>query len=190
MKNTKRWISVLVLMILLVQTLPLQALADTGSILTESELQQAMQLAGLETAEDSSKERLSLTLSDSGYHEGMKPDSAWDVPMLNSWLENMRQRELYNLCLQYNEVLTTLDQMKESEPATYTLLTGNAEGAASLARCQALADSATLAEKQAQAYQNRLTENRLIIAQNIEILANSGDSLFDYEKRRYSAQIR
>jgi hypothetical protein len=190
MKNTKRWISVLVLMILLVQTLPLQALADTGSILTESELQQAMQLAGLETAEDSSKERLSLTLSDSGYHEGMKPDSAWDVPMLNSWLENMRQRELYNLCLQYNEVLTTLDQMKESEPATYTLLTGSAEGTASLARCQALADSATLAEKQAQAYQNRLTENRLIIAQNIEILANSGDSLFDYEKRRYSAQIR
>ena len=143
-KNAKRWLSALLMTVLLAQSLPLQALADQGSLLTDSEMRRAMMLAGLETAEDSSEERLSLTFSDSGYHEGMKPGKTWDVPMLSSWLENMYEKRLYNLTLQYNEVLTVLDRKKESDPATYARLMESADAAGSLARCRQMASSAVL----------------------------------------------
>ncbi|MBQ8953539.1 MAG: hypothetical protein IJ048_05445, partial [Clostridia bacterium] len=49
---------------------------------------------------------------------------------------------------------------------------------------------AEYAEEQARLLHQRLGENTVVIENNTEMLANGADSLFDYEKARYSEQIR
>ena len=106
MRIMRRLTAALLMMTLLIQVFPLNALADVGSPITQAELEQALQIAGLRvaTAERqtaqalfagndvlgaSSDDPVRIEAEESGYHEGMKPDETWDAQMFLDWLDEL-----------------------------------------------------------------------------------------------------
>ena len=104
----KKWIAAILTLVMLAQALPWTAFADavaTGQMITDSELQRALQIAGLQTvsggvsanAEGSGPFRLEA--KESGYHAGMKPNETWDAQMLMDWLDDTLTRAIYNVII-------------------------------------------------------------------------------------------
>lgn len=88
MRIMRRLTAALLMMTLLIQVFPLNALADVGSPITQAELEQALQIAGLrvataerQTAQDlfasngvlgaSSDDPVRIEPEESGYHNGI-----------------------------------------------------------------------------------------------------------------------
>jgi len=192
----KKWIAAILTLVMLAQALPWTAFADAvaaGQMITDSELQRALQIAGLQTvsggvsanAEGSGPFRLEA--KESGYHAGMKPNETWDAQMLMDWLDDTLTRAIYNVINVYTRAEAILERLKDEDPAAYARYTENADF---VDLCHRWAKDAEVAEEEARLLHQRLGENTVIIENNTEMLANASGDFFDYEKARYSEQIR
>ena len=75
----KRWLSAMLMTVLLIQALPLGALAAAGHVLTSEELAAAYALTGF---------------GDSGarsnaYHKGMTPNDTWNAMQVSDWRDEL-----------------------------------------------------------------------------------------------------
>ena len=205
----KKWIAAILTLVMLTQALPWTAFADAiaaGQMITDKELQQALQIAGMRVttgayssektvtsknalmaAASNDSATIRVEANDSGYHSGMTPDETWDAQMLMDWLDDKLSRDIYNVTNIYARAETILERLKDSDPSAYARYTQNADF---VDTCHKWAIDAEYAEEQARLLHQRLGENTVVIENNTEMLANGADSLFDYEKARYSEQIR
>ena len=76
----KKMITALLLLAMLIQVLPFEALATVGKVLSKEEMARAYALTGLGTG--------GLKANSNGaYHDGMKPNLSWNASQLDDWLE-------------------------------------------------------------------------------------------------------
>ena len=186
----KRGISALLMVILLFQALPLNALADVGGPISDEELQMALQLAGLRIADGNGDGTVRVETAESSFHKGMKPNMTWDARMLADWLDDLLDTELYSAVSTFTEILTILEQLEKDEPARYAALTSSSTYAEYLEKTRTFAGDARAAEQEARLLHERLTEYTVVIQQNTETLANAAGGLFEHEILTLSEQIR
>ena len=105
----KKWLSAILTVLMLVQALPLGALAGAGHVLTEEELAAAYALTGFG---DSNVQR------NAAYHKGMKPNATWNAMQVSDWLEEMLGTYLFSV----EDILTREIQKK------YDFREGESEG--------------------------------------------------------------
>ena len=98
--------------------------------------------------------------------------------------------DIYNVTNVFTRAEAILDRLKDDDPAVYARFTEGAEHAEYVKTCHRWAMDAEAAEEQARFYRNRLWEYTVVIEQNAETLANTADTLFDFEKSRLSEQLR
>ena len=205
----KKWIAAILTLVMLTQALPWTALADAvaaGQMITDGELQRALQIAGMQVVTGSSDaERnaaaggalmsaasnagtaVRVEAKESGYHSGMDPNEAWDAQMLLDWLDDTLAREIYNVTSVFARAEMILERLMDEDPETYARLTGNADF---VETCHRWAMEAVLVKDEARLLRKRVGENTVVIESNTEMLINASDRLFEYEKARYSQQIR
>lgn len=70
----KKLFAVTLLIVILCQALPLEALASAGRVLSKEEINRARALTGLSFGRDTGNER--------AYHSGMKPNEGWTAKQL------------------------------------------------------------------------------------------------------------
>ena len=130
MRIMRRLTAALLMMTLLIQVFPLKALADTGDPITQTELEQALKIAGLrvataegQAAQDlsvsngvpgaSSDEPVSIEPEESGYHNGMNPDETWDAQMFLDWLDELIKTDAYYEKHSFSQINTILDDLEK-----------------------------------------------------------------------------
>jgi len=74
----KRMLSAILMLLLLIQAVPLDALAAAGHVLTDEELAAAVALTGV---------GVDRTQSNAAFHKGMKPNAAWNAMQVADWLD-------------------------------------------------------------------------------------------------------
>ena len=84
----KKWIAAMLILLMLPQVLPLNALAAAGHVLTADELAAAYALTGLGN---------SGAQSNSAYHKGMKPNTTWNAMQVSDWLDEMLDTYLFSV---------------------------------------------------------------------------------------------
>ena len=82
----KKLFAVTLLIAMLCQALPVEALASVGRVLTQDELNRARALTGLNFGQDPANER--------AYHSGMKPNAGWNAKQLRGWLDERLGKSL------------------------------------------------------------------------------------------------
>ena len=193
MVNIRRWISCMLLLVLLTQCIPLNVLAETMNMITEAEIQEALLLASLQPAagwnDTDESSPLRLEMKESRYHKGMGIDETWDAPMMLDWLDSMLKTELYNVAQLFSQAETNLERMQTENPADYLRYTCG-ENEKFVKDCHQYAIDLELAEETTRFLRTRLQENITEIQLGVEMLVNSGENLFEHEKIRVSAQIR
>ena len=80
----KKWLSTLLLVVLLAQALPVSAMASVGRVLSDAELDRAYALTG-------------LGKGDGLYHNGMSPNESMNGMQLVGWLEERLDERLHNI---------------------------------------------------------------------------------------------
>ena len=188
MKKMNRLVTALLLIVLLCQSLPLNAFAAGENLITDEEIGKALQIACLQISR-SEDDVIVVQAKESRYHRGMKPDETWDARMLLDWLDDMLRTDIYNVTEVYSRANTKLSKLETQDPVTYARLTGSpySEYAKD---CTTFALDAEEMEQQARLLHNRVTECINQIEQNVQILENNSNTLFDHEKIRLSVQIR
>ena len=112
----KKMITALLLLAMLIQVLPFEALATVGKVLSKEELARAYALTGLGTG--------GLKANSNGaYHDGMKPNASWNASQLNDWLDEKLAKDLNSAEDLLSQVSFTLEEMKQSNPAAYEKFT-------------------------------------------------------------------
>ena len=203
----KKWIAMVLALVLLMQALPWTAFAATGlgGRITEEQLQTALSLAGLQIASDGVSANavnkgtlyaaaendgmLELEAKTGEYHDGMEPDDTWDAQMFMDYLENKTTRDLFNVMSVFTRAETMLEKMRTDDPDAYARFTGG-DQSRFVEDCHWWVQEADKVQEKARYLNKRLGENVSIIEQNTEYLANSDDGmLFDYEIAQLSNQI-
>ena len=107
----KKWLSAMLMVILLVQAMPLGAFAAAGHVLTDEELAAAYALTGFG---DSSVQ------SNATYHKGMKPNVTWNAMQVSEWLDEQLKTYVFSV----EDILTRasikLAKLQESDPEGYS----------------------------------------------------------------------
>lgn len=102
----KKWLSALLLVVLLIQSLPVDALASIGRVLSREELDRAYALTGLGDG-------------DGAYHKGMAINESVSGMQLVYWLEERLDTKLHSIEDILARVRFRLDALQEKYPAIY-----------------------------------------------------------------------
>ena len=111
----KKLFAVTLLIVMLCQALPLEALAAVGNVLSQNEIDRARALTGLSFGRDHNGER--------AYHSGMKPNAGWTAAQLRGWLDEKLDRDLDSICDTFSHAFFTLADMKMSNSQAHGRLT-------------------------------------------------------------------
>ena len=84
----KRMISAILMVLLLVQALPLGALAAAGQVLSETELAAAVALTGV---------GVDRTQSNAAFHKGMTPNATWNAMQVADWLDEQLNTYVFSV---------------------------------------------------------------------------------------------
>ena len=174
----KKLLSALLLIVLLAQALPFEALATVGRIMSDDELARAYALTGLGTG--------GLSANGEGtYHGGMKPNVSWNASQLRDWLDEKLDIDLYNVTDLLSQTAFTLSELKETDPDEFARrMKDHYDEDAQ----QAYLEAEKLREL-LRYYQDQLTEASGVIAEYGRRMKAHGDTLFDSDKVRWSACI-
>ena len=179
----KKWLSVIVLMVLLSQVLPLNALAAIGHELTGEELAAAYTLTGL------SLEAVGIR-SNAVYHKGMRPDATWNAMQVSDWLGDMLGTHLFNVEDMLSRASVAMARLKESNPAAYERLSGGDRRYDSVfASVQKMHREAEALREELRYYQDSLQERAALITEMGRQLTEQGGGMFSSERVRLSAKI-
>jgi len=137
----KKWISALLVLVLLSQALPWTAFAATGDIITDEELTTAFLRAGLEVRQDGwdltsksvsgseaidtlqSAQRSEIAAKASVYRKGMEPDRSWDAQTILDYIDQMLSKDIHTLHDTLARALEVLERMSAEDPTAYKRLT-------------------------------------------------------------------
>ena len=106
----KKWLSTLLLVVLLAQALPVSAMASVGRVLSDEELDRAYALTG-------------LGKGDGLYHNGMSPNESMNGMQLVGWLEERLDERLHNIDDVFSRARYRLAELEEKYPALYAVFT-------------------------------------------------------------------
>ena len=179
----KRWIAAMLMLLLLMQALPLEALAASGHVLTDEELAAAYALTGFgETA----------TARNSALHKGMTPNETWNAMQVSDWLDDKLSVEMFSI----EEILTKLSNMivnlKQIDPDAYARYVGDKEPYRNygiyVEHAQQMYVDVEELREQMRWQQDRIEEQAGLIAELGAQLKQSS-ALYPSDKLRLSAQI-
>lgn len=174
----RKLLSALVLIVMLAQVLPLDALATVGKVLSKDELAKAYALTGLGTGGLAAN-------NDGAYHAGMTPNLSWNASQMRDWLDDKLATDLNTVTDLLSQTAFTLSELEEKDPAAYARLArGDDIQQAQRAYLMAEALRETL-----RYYQDQLKEASGVIAEYGRLIQEEADSLFDSDRVRYSACI-
>ncbi len=178
----KKRITALLLLAMLIQVLPFEALATVGKVLSKEEMARAYALTGLGTG--------GLKANSNGaYHDGMKPNLSWNASQLDDWLEEKLAKDLNSAEDLLSQVGFTLEEMKQSDPSAYEAFTQATPPFNFAQTAQALYLEAEALRETLRWYQDQLTEASNTIAELSRRMEEEGDGMFDSDKVRWSARI-
>ena len=100
----------LLLILLLIQALPVEALAATGRVLTDEAFDRAYALTG-------------LAKGDGQYHDGMTPNDSMSGMQLVRWLKDRLDTQLHNIDDVLSRARYQLDELREKYPIIYKAFT-------------------------------------------------------------------
>ena len=168
----KKMLSALLLIVMLCQVLPFDALAAVGRVLTDDELARAYALTGFGENEGQ-------------YHNGMRPNASWNAAQLIHYLEDRLSKDIYNLGDTLSRADYAVAELEQTDPAAYReYMESGADDAVQHLRVEAEA-----LRQEMRYYKTRLEESAGLIAELSHMMQDDGDSMFDSEKVRYSARI-
>ena len=173
----KRLVAAMLLIMLLCQALPVEALAGTGLELSRDEIARARALTGLGSGD----------AQDNGpaYHAGMKLNAGWNAKQLRGWLDEKLDRELDSICDTFTQAFFTLSEMETTHPENYRLYAGSAE----FGSAKALSLQAEGLREELRFYRDQLEEASGVIAEMSRWLVEERSAIFDSDAVRYSARI-
>ncbi|MBR2797169.1 MAG: hypothetical protein IKE17_05410 [Clostridia bacterium] len=178
----KKLITALLLIAMLIQVLPFEALATVGKVLSKEELARAYALTGLGTG--------GLKANSNGtYHSGMKPNLSWNASQLYDWLDEKLVKDLNSAEDLLSQVSFTLEEMKQSNPAAYEKFTQATPPFNFVQMAQELYLEAEALRQTLRWHQDQLTEASNTIAEMSRRMEEEGDGMFDSDKVRWSARI-
>ena len=147
----KRWIAVILMMLVLMQALPLNALATIGNVLTEDELTAAYALTGFGEGG---------TQSNSTYHRGMQPNVRWNAMQFSDWLEDKLNVDIKNVTDILSRASNTLTELKGKDPEAYERFAkASYDGVTVIERLQGLTLEAEILREELSYQQDRLRED-------------------------------
>ena len=166
----KRTLALLLLMVLLAQALPFEALAAIGKVMTDEELAAAYALTGYGDSAQSN-----------GYHSGMLPNASWSASQLTSYLDDKLQLDLHNIT---DTLARTSSTLAENESAY--------EEFKQLGLMQQAQDDYLNAQELTQEMsrlKQQIDENGEMIARMSSLITEEGSAMFPSDQVRYSAKV-
>ena len=178
----KKWLSAMLMLILLVQAMPLGAFAAAGHVLTDEELAAAYALTGFG---DSSVQ------SNATYHKGMKPNVTWNAMQVSEWLDEQLKTYVFSV----EDILTRasikLAKLQESDPEGYSRFSDDSSEYTGVATyIREMYRTAEAMREEMRYLQDRIDEQAGIIAELGRQLKEGGDSLYPSDRVRLSAKIK
>jgi hypothetical protein len=174
----KKLLCALLLIVMLVQVLPFDALATVGRVLSEDALNRAYALTGLGTG--------GLTGNgDGAYHAGMQPNDRWNASQMREWLDEKLDVDLNTVTDLLSQAAFTLSELKETDPEEYARrMDGKSDEMAQKIYLEAEQLRETL-----RYYHDQLTEASGVIAEYGRLIKEQKGTMFDSDRVRYSACI-
>ena len=179
----KKWLSAIVLLVMLSQALPFNALAAIGHELTAEELAAAYTLTGLGLEEVRVR-------SNAAYHKGMRPNATWNAMQVSDWLDDVLSTELFNVEDMLSRAGVAMARLKQSNPDAYDRLSGGDSRYESVfASVQKMYCDAEALREQMRYYRDSLQERAALISEMGRQLKEQGGGMFSSERVRLSAKI-
>ena len=173
----KKLISVMLLVVLLCEALPVEALAaERGKVLTQDEIARARTLTGLSFGQEANI---------SAYHSGMKPNAGWNASQLRDWLDEKLDKDLNSVCDTFSQAFFTLSDLKQSDPGKYTSFTESEL----YETAQSMSVQAEALREEMRYYRDQLEQASGVIAEMSRWLTEESSALFGSDQVRYSARI-
>ena len=179
----KKMLSVLLLIVLLCQALPINALAAIGKVLTGEELAAAYILTGLSSVTGGVQRN-------AVYHKGMKPNATWNAMQVSDWLDEVMGDDLLNVEDILSRASVAMARLKESNSGAYRRLSGgDPQYATVFDNLQQMYIDAEALREEMRYYRDSLQEQANLIAELGHQLETDGGGMFSSERVRLSAKI-
>ena len=179
----KKWLSALLLIALLSQTLPLTALAAIGHELTAAELAAAYTLTGL-NSDVTGVQRNAV------YHKGMKPNATWNAMQVSDWLDDVLSTNLFNVEDMLSRASVAMAKLQKSNPDAFDRLNGGEpKYRDTVTGLQQMYREAEAVREEMRYYKDTLEERANLIAEMGRQLEEEGGGMFSSERIRLSAKI-
>ena len=178
----KKWLSAILMLVLLLQALPLSALASAGHVLTDEELAAAYALTGFGD---------SGARSNTAVHKGMKPNETWNAMQVSDWLDEQLNTYVFSVEDILSRASVKLARLKASDQMGYSHFSDdNTDYRGMINYVQTMYENAEALREEMRWQQDRLQEKAGIIAELGGKLQNEGDSLYPSDRVRLSAAIK
>ncbi len=179
----KKWLSAILMTVLLIQAMPLGAFAAMGHVLTDEELAAAYALTGFGDT--------GSTQSNAGYHKGMKPNVTWNAMQVSDWLDEQLSTYLFSVEDILSRASVKLARLKESDQKGYSHFSDdNPDYKGMIDYVQGLYEEAEALREEMRWQQARLQQQAGIIAELGRKLQNESGSLYPSDRVRLSAAIK
>ena len=175
----KRWLSAMLMTVLLIQALPLGALAAAGHVLTSEELAAAYALTGF---------------GDSGarsnaYHKGMTPNDTWNAMQVSDWLDELLDTYVYSVEDILARASIKLAELREKDPKAYARFTSDPEYKGMTELMQQMYREAEKLREELRYQRDRIEEQAALIAELGRQLKEESEVMFPSERVRLSAKV-
>ncbi|MBR3016317.1 MAG: hypothetical protein IKH57_04450 [Clostridia bacterium] len=172
----KKLVSVMLLIVLLCEALPVEALAYGGKVLTQAEIARAKALTGLSFGKEANT---------TAYHSGMKPNAGWNASQLRDWLDEKLDKDLNSVCDTFSQAFFTLAELKQSDPGKYrTFIESELYETA-----KSLSLQAEGLREDMRYYRDQLVQASGVIAEMSRWITEESSARFDSDQARYSMRI-
>ena len=178
----KKWLSLLLLIVLLSHVLPLNALATIGKVLTHEELAAAYALTGYGTDDGASANAV--------YHRGMQPNATWNAQQMSDWLDDVLKTDLFNVEDILSRAAVALEKLKKKNPEAYDRLSGgDSQYVETFEDLRQMYREAEALREEMRYAKDYLEERANLIAEMGRQLEEESGSMFSSERVRLSAMI-
>ena len=179
----KKGLSMLLLIVLITQALPMTALAAIGKVLTKEELAAAYTLTGL-------KSDGTTIQPNAAYHKGMRPNATWNAMQISEWLDDVLKTDLFNVEDILSRASVAMARLKEKNPDAYDRLNGSGSiYKETFKNLQQMYGEAEGVREEIRYAKDFLEERANLVAQMGNQLEAYGDGMFSSERVRLSAKI-